>query len=145
MLHVFQGIDYCFKPFPETIKTENTSERRRRLEHKTDLTPSAAVALLMIESDTAVASTYIQRQLEYCPENHEYLDSLIEVVPPREAVAILRPRLMQRPVDIDWHRAYQIMVGKAEPDHDRLYFDLARKLDYDLDFPHLTLAGILGR
>lgn len=111
------GVDYEFQPFPQQIQAKKTEKVRKTgvsLQHLTaeervmmvmGLDPAAQVAvcrqILMIDSSDAVILNWLCHRL-----------------PPQEAIAFVEGRLDARPILMDWHRAYQTLMDRAQPDVD---------------------------
>ena len=61
---------------------------------------------------------YLRRVLRLDPDDVLALGSVLAMMSPKDAIAFVRPRLAGRPVRGEWHRAYQSLVERTDPDAD---------------------------
>jgi tetratricopeptide (TPR) repeat protein len=158
VLYAFQGIDYEFTPFPQSLKL-----KRGQTLHKTglsvvpNLSSENRLAIISQKLDEPQRLEYAKRLLRFDPKDLVVLSWLLDQIEDREAIVFLQPGLAVRPVLVEWHRAYQDRMEKTRPDQglrdtyrqlvaetngdaDARYL-LARVLDPDEDLPLLRQAA----
>ena len=115
MIHTFSDIDHEFEDFPETIKTESSRVLRTRI----GLWPADAHiiwgALGKMQGSDA-AKNYARRLVSMDPRQSVMLGILAQSEDIEAMLELLKPRLEDRPIRIDWHRQYQDLVGEQGRD-----------------------------
>jgi tetratricopeptide (TPR) repeat protein len=115
----FEGINYVFQEFPETMKLKSGSQvRRSRVAQVPPLPTLAAFQGIAELVSPPAALSYLRRRALGDPGEHEALLTWVAMVPPEESLPLLRSRLDARPVQVDWHRAYQTVIQRASAEHD---------------------------
>jgi predicted Zn-dependent protease len=150
VLHAFEGIDYEFTPFPETVPLEKG--------HSVKKTGISLLANLNSEARISVAERTLSpnEQIDYgkrlatlTPRDEISLYWVVSKLPDADALEFLKARLADRPLLVEWHRAYQHIMDRAHPEQnlvpeykknaaensqnpDAIYL-LARISDHDMD------------
>jgi tetratricopeptide (TPR) repeat protein len=119
LLHEFQNIDYEFAPFPPQISVKGGDRFKK---YRLDLPPipdaEARLRSVMEAGSLPEAQEYARRWLAFQPNDSAMLLWLVTQLSPEDAIAFLKPRLAERPVRSEWHRAYQMAVERGQPDRD---------------------------
>ncbi|HVK10092.1 MAG TPA: hypothetical protein VM597_15090, partial [Gemmataceae bacterium] len=117
LLTEFAEVDYEFEPFPPQIQAKAGSKITKT---RAGVIPAAGPMRMaraaMLPPDQG--REYIRRLLRFDPDNALAVRWVAALFPPAEALPLLRTRLGDRPVRVDWHVAYQSVAERAEPDHD---------------------------
>lgn len=149
MLHPFDSVDYYFEEFPnqislptsgKTVAKERVGVVRSEPPTLIGLLPEVAGSLSPEE-----LTRWLQDRLSLDPDDAKGLFVLEELMESEAFLDFLRPRLADRPVRLDWHRAYQTALEKkttdaevvgeyrallaADPENRDLMYLLARCLD----------------
>ena len=108
-------MDYEFQDFPDEISLSSSSPRalRENLELWTDRQPAEMYYGLTAAVDEEVALGYLTRAVTLMPENEPALFLLANVAPVEDFTELATPRLAARPLDVEWHRAYQDALGRS--------------------------------
>jgi tetratricopeptide (TPR) repeat protein len=115
----FDGIDYEFAPFPASLQVDQGSRlRKTRVGLVPDLTPEARLMVANQKLDPARQQEYAHHLLERNPNDGLALAYLLSLLSPDDGLALLRTRLGERPVLVEWHRAYQTLMEKTHPEED---------------------------
>ncbi len=143
--HYYQldGVDYLFQEFPETITmSENSTATKTHLIQltKDDLAVDSQYFLDSLELDNAMS--YLKAKVTYEPNNYINLMIYLSYFDKDQAIEFLRTRLDDRPVLVNWHRAYQDYIEDNEPSYD-LQKEYASYLKNEKD--NQTLYYLLGR
>ncbi len=120
VLHAFEGLDLEFAPFPLQVKAKKgQTVRKTRVDLEPNLTTETRLELLTSEMrDPSEQLAYARRWLRLDPDNVLFLTWYLSRVKDDESLAFLRPGLAERPVRVEWHRAYQNLMGKLSPQRD---------------------------
>lgn len=112
------SIDYPFVEPPQTLQMDSNSTERQSLElvgGSASIAPPMMLQLISDHLDKAALAKVAWQRLQYEPQASGYIDLLAGTMPPAELAAKLRPRLAQRPIVIEWHRAYQnVMMATGQ-------------------------------
>ncbi len=154
----YQDVDYEFRDFPDEIELSSGSPRalREGLEVLADHDSLGLYWILAAEDEGDQALVYLKRLVELRPENENAMFVLAGVASAEDFTALAAPHLVVRPVEVEWHRAYQSVIDRgpagdglsaeyatllaAEPDNSRLLY-LASRIDLDPD----KAEGLLRR
>ncbi|MCK5641161.1 MAG: hypothetical protein KAJ19_10200, partial [Gammaproteobacteria bacterium] len=122
LLYSFDGIDFVFQRFPRQIEiSSGKSVPRTRLSLLTD---SDGVALSQVPWILAevlgqdVAVEYLLKRISYEPENETNLYLLMSMTRPEQFIEMIKSGLAVRPVRVEWHRVYQIIMERTRTTHD---------------------------
>lgn len=113
------NVDYVFEDFPETISMiENSTMTQSQLIqlNKDDLSPDYWYVLEGLSQEDA--KSYVKARLSYEPDNYIDLNTYLSLCDTEEAIIFLREKLDDRPILINWHRAYQDYMEVNEPTYD---------------------------
>jgi tetratricopeptide (TPR) repeat protein len=115
----FQGIDYEFSPFPPTIQAkQGQTIRKTRVTLAPNLTPEEKLSMVGRVLGHKDQLAYAQRTLRVDPTDVYSLYWLLGKLKADDAVEYLKPRLNERPVLVEWHRAFQHLMDKEHPERD---------------------------
>jgi predicted Zn-dependent protease len=118
-LHVLEGIDYEFKPFPDTITVPKKGTlKKTRISLAPKLSAAQRVAVAM-QLDREEQAPYFKQLLTLNPDDSFMVQVVIQVLPGNEALDLLSPGLEARPLRVEWHRAFQDLTAKLHPEGDR--------------------------
>jgi tetratricopeptide (TPR) repeat protein len=118
-LYTFTGIDYEFAPFPATIQVEQGhTVTKQRVGVLSNLTSLARLRLAEQTLSPEQRLDHNRRLLTVKPNDVVVLTWLLAKLSEADGLALLRSRLGDRPVLVEWHRAYQGLMEKAHPEED---------------------------
>lgn len=116
LLYAFDGIDFEFQPFPQQIMAEKGSRIHKTRVGIEPLASTRDRIILLAEGlPQERQADYARRLLRFDPDDADALGWLAALVPPADYIAELRSRLGDRPVRVNWHRAYQSTVEATTP------------------------------
>ena len=119
LFHEFAGVDYEFAPFPPTLTVkEHERVKKSRVEMVAGLNSRVRLQLVMSKLDDAGQLAYARRRLALDPSDSATLNWYVARVPTEEALNLLRTGLGDRPLNVEWHRDYQVLMEEDHPDHD---------------------------
>jgi hypothetical protein len=114
-------VNYEFVPVPPTLTVkENQSAKKTRVDVIPGLSGVARLQLVMSNLDEPGQLAYARRRLALEPRDTWTLGWFVSRVPAEEALTLLRSRLEDRPLNVDWHRVYQNLMETTHPEHDLL-------------------------
>lgn len=117
--YAFSGLDYEFENFPATITVSgNAAVRKTRVTLAPPLAPEARLQLVLERLDPREQIDFCKRVVLLDPGNELYLGWLVTRLPAAEALDFLKLGLDDRPLLVDWHRAYQSLSERARPEAD---------------------------
>jgi hypothetical protein len=110
--HVYPSIDYPFQIFPATIQTpaDGTVVYRTRVSDMNKYEPQKIVQLLLEEKQERALHSYLRAKLRSPQSDTTTIHLGASLLPREQFLALAEPRLATRPVEIEWHRAYQTLV-----------------------------------
>lgn len=138
--------DHFFEEFPGTIAlpSGNSAVSKTRLTAIPELSLGNAVPLLTERLGYPAARDYLANFARLHPEDETLQRQIVTVLKPEDARPLLESRLGERPVLVEWHRAYQFFMDthfqavdltapyrkwmEAEPDDGVLIYLYARLL-----------------
>ncbi len=111
-VHQFEEIDFPFIAFPDTVSTpaDGTIVYRTRVSDFNSYEPEKIVRILSEEKNTALVVAYLSAQLKNPASDTATIRLGAHFLPREKFIAIAGPHLAVRPVQIEWHRAYQTIV-----------------------------------
>lgn len=119
LLHAFDGLDYEFEPFPQSVKAKKgQTVRKTRISQEANLPAEARLGLLVAVKGAEEQQAYARRWLQLDPNNVLVLFFVLRNLKDEEALAFLRPGLTARPPRVEWHRLYQEQLSKTQPEQD---------------------------
>jgi len=139
-LYSWEGVDYKFEEFPEEIQISSSSSSvvKDGLTLMTNSTPSELFYLLLGEHGEETAIEFLRRRVQFDQEPGDAVILLSTFLPSADFTALAAPYLEERPVAVEWHRAYQNVLEqddqgerlkveyeallRAEPDESRLHY-----------------------
>ncbi|TYQ14548.1 UNVERIFIED_CONTAM: hypothetical protein Cloal_0894 [Acetivibrio alkalicellulosi] len=153
-------VDYLFKDFPESITVGEYDKRAKsQLLHLNDIDPTLYFYFLQ-DLKTEKAVSYLKTRLMFAPENEFYIYMFLSYSDIDSSIDFLKTRLDERPLLINWHRAYQTYVETHKPTYDlvqeysvylekendnkHLYYLLSRVVDDPKEAEKLLLKSIEG-
>lgn len=136
-------VDFPFETPPAQIRIEGSSATRTTVGVLTNLTSPSDVLRVVGESmDLDAAREYLRRALQFEPDDETLLTTCCALMKPEEAKAFLGTRLGDVPVRAGWHRLYQEVTERTNPEHD-LRAEYRARLEKDPD--NSDLIYLLGR
>jgi tetratricopeptide (TPR) repeat protein len=119
LLHEFSDVDYEFALFPPTLTVkEHERVKKSRIEMVPGLNGRVRLQLVMSKLDDAGQLAYARRRLALDPSDSVTLNWFVSRVPTEEALTLLRSGLGDRPLNVEWHRDYQVLMEEDHPEHD---------------------------
>jgi tetratricopeptide (TPR) repeat protein len=116
LFYNLDGVNYPFKEFPDSLElSEDDSKIRTRVDLYDEEIELSALAYVLGTLEKQDAAGLLKNRLAVNPDNTSDLGLLAFFAEGEEAIEFLRSRLNDRPVKIDWHRAYQSMMDQYEP------------------------------
>jgi tetratricopeptide (TPR) repeat protein len=113
------GMDYEFEAFPQTLSVKGSQTiTKTRVGLGPSLPDDARVNWIMQRVPDAEQIQFCERVLRLDPSNWQLLYLLTTRVDAARMRKILEARLDDRPILVEWHRAYQSTMEKAEPGTD---------------------------
>jgi tetratricopeptide (TPR) repeat protein len=119
-LHEFKSIDYPFTPSPSSISVKGTAQvAKTQLEvFVSNDAEEVSSALIGIKEDEK-ARAFLRARLAHEPKADATLLALASaLLPGDEFQKVIEPRLADRPLDVEVHRAYQNSVEVGTPGRD---------------------------
>jgi tetratricopeptide (TPR) repeat protein len=121
LLHRFDGADYIFEPFPQTIQVKKGSTI---MKSRVGVVPIRDTSERLMELSgrmtPAELEKYAKRLVTLNPSDEMALGWLVAKQSPEEAIAFLKPGLAVRPPRVMWHRIYQDLMEVSQPKADLL-------------------------
>jgi tetratricopeptide (TPR) repeat protein len=118
LLHKLEGVDYEFEPFPAQLQAESSRLWKTRV---------GLVPMLTIEERQYVLAETVpvvdqmgcaKRLAQLDADDVQALNWVAMRLPSQEAIPFVKTRLGDRPVRVEWHRAYQDMMELIDPTAD---------------------------
>ncbi len=112
------SVDYEYEPFPQSIQVDGNAElKKTRIGLAPYVTPEVLQVLVQdLEQPRGVQ--FCERLLRLDPNRAGLLYWLSTQIAPDEFIAFVETRLDERPLLVEWHRAYQSEMEKAHPETD---------------------------
>jgi len=111
-----RDIDYVFRDFPETLRTESRSLTKTRVEIIPG-EPAAILATIRSSADRDALYDYAEGHLRARRDDGDLLKQYINLAALHgecdRAASFLEQGLKRRPVEIEWHRMFQEMTTRA--------------------------------
>jgi tetratricopeptide (TPR) repeat protein len=145
VLHAFTGIDYEFKPFPASLKAEKgKTVIKTRVDVVPHLSSEARLNLMNARLNENERIDYAKHWLTWEPNDLTFLDDFIGHLPGDDALAFVRTRLNERPALVEWHRLYQDLMRKKNPQEDLVpaYRKLAAETQQQPDVLYLLARAL---
>ena len=145
-LYHFTGIDHVFEQFPQQIRVSESSSAVKRTRVATlsnSQIPEVFFVPFLTESvGEEICADYLRRLLQYQPDMQLQLAQLRGMLSHADFLSFIQTRLGDRPVRVEWHRAYQDVMELENPQHD-LIGEYQKLLDAEPT--NGNLAYLLGR
>jgi len=145
LLYRFDALDYVLEPFPKSLQLSSNADgaiRHRVGRPSSDLTSYQQIAIFREQMGPDAVAEMLQRRLMYDPEQTEDMELLGSFLPLDEYEQLLRSRLPDRPVRMEWHRVYQTLAQRQQPT-DQLVAEYRKLLEAEPN-DHV-LMYLLGR
>ncbi len=131
--YFFSEIDFPFAFLPDTLQAKKNQTLRRKALNIVKSPSAAARADIVTETAGAAGfSEYTMRWLESDLDNPLLLRAVTQSMPRDKALEFYKARLFEKPIRIEWHRAYQdlyLQDGKDDtikPEYKKLVTDSGR-------------------
>jgi hypothetical protein len=119
--HVFPETDYFFEEFPREISLKNRAvTAKTRITHLVEVDPAQRLWLLSRNEKPDAVRSLALRLGDLLPDNESVLQSALGVLAPADYEAFFASHLDDRPVRLEWHRAYQHLIERTDPARDLL-------------------------
>ena len=117
--YTFEGLDYVFEEFPETIELSSTSSvaRRDRITRYAGLSPLEAYSAAFDFVTPADRLSYLTHALRADPDDMLTLGAVAGMLEPDAFAELASPELTKHPQRMEWHRIYQSamdIAGRSE-------------------------------
>ena len=144
LFYSFSNIDYPFSAFPKSIELPNRNEAvsKTQLENLSSGSAFDRLSILSKELGNDAVTTYVKNYALCNAGDSRFVLIASALLPPDQAIEFLRPRLDAKPVQVEWHRAYQELIERVHPELD-LVKEYQARLDRDPSDP--SLMYLLGR
>jgi tetratricopeptide (TPR) repeat protein len=144
LLYTFSDIDYPFQEFPQSLTvSDKTGElHKKKVAQWTRGSDLDRLGVVDHEIGQNAMGAYAKNLALCKPGDPQLVLVASAMLPPDEALNFLRPQLAARPVQVEWHRAYQGLMERAHPDVD-LVADYRAQLQKDPE--NAALMYLLGR
>jgi tetratricopeptide (TPR) repeat protein len=118
-LYAFDRVDCPFEPLPQTVEVEEGHRIvKTRVGLVSGLTSQGRLRVASMVLDRPQQLAYARRLLDLNPNDAVALTWLLGQLGDADGLDLLRPRLVARPVLVEWHRAYQTLMEKTHPEED---------------------------
>lgn len=120
LLHTFTTIDFPFRRFPDEIEMSggvNTVQRSRLSVYHAP-SPGHTLALLMDGLTPDQIQLFLERKIAFEESTPEWIGLYAALVDPESSLPVLKAGLARRPINTDWHRVYQDLLDRTQPDFD---------------------------
>lgn len=130
--HDLKGIDYEFVPFPHQL-TVSKGSTLTKTRVGVEVPATAEARLLMIPADRQ--EDYVKQWLRLDLDNAVILAWAHKHLRPAEALGLVEPNLVARPLRVENHRLYQHLMDKnhpgrdLRPDYEKLVAETRRQPD----------------
>ena len=113
-------IDYAFRPFPPEIELPSRTAvvTRQRLDLMTDVEGLNLLLTLYERVEPDDLRDLILRRIDLGLDSSQSIRMLQAVMERGPYLELLRSKLSDRPVDVEWHRSYQDTVKSHDPQYD---------------------------
>lgn len=155
------SVNYLFKEFPDTIMMEEGTKRiKSQLLQLNESELNSSLAYILKSLDSENALSYTKARLNYEPDNETNIYAHLSYCDQNGIIDLLKSRLDERPILINWHRTYQNFMENKEPSYDlkgeytsyldkekdntALYYLLSRIVENPKDAKKLLLKSIEG-
>jgi tetratricopeptide (TPR) repeat protein len=119
LLYSFRSIDYEFSSLPPTLQMKKGQTiKKTQVALVPTLTTEARLALAGRALGEEGQKAYAQRLLDLAPSDVYAFYWVLSKLGPGEILPFLKPRLANRPVLVEWHRAYQNHMDRIHPERD---------------------------
>ena len=139
--YTFSDIDFVFKDFPQQIQLSGTNNAyRTRVDtfHQSSVTETLSALLGNELSDQA--RTYLQNMLRYQCDDAVAITAAQRLLASDDFLELAESHVHNRPIEIEWHRAYQTALEDRGDDVESAYRELLAESPEDA-----TLLYLLGR
>ncbi len=143
VMYAQNGIDYTFIEFPDQISSSSTRDKvfRTRLDLISDTPADDIVASFMQNDMQLELETYLGEVLKFETDDATLIRTGLGLFPADKFDSLAQDHLTARPVEIEWHRAYQDMQKNIDP---ASTLQMYRKL-YEAAPENNQLAYLYGR
>ncbi len=109
--------DYFIEEFPKTISmpSDSSAVSKTRIAALEDLPLEQTTSLLTEKLGYDATRNFLANQARVDPENERLQRLVISVLKPADCRALLESHLADRPLLVEWHRAYQYFMDRSFP------------------------------
>lgn len=113
------SVDYLFKEFPESFMSQDGAKEVKTQFIQLDNDELNSYYISILNSlDAEQALSYTRAKLYYEPDNEVNIYAHLNYLDMDSAIELLKSKLDERPVLINWHRTYQTYMEAYEPSYD---------------------------
>lgn len=113
------SIDYPFGEFPQSLSMKKgTRLHKTRIFLPANVPPEGRLNVIAQALSPEEQIAYAQRWLRQEPNDTIFLYWILDKTPAPAGIRYLQTRLGERPVLVEWHRAYQSLVERENPEID---------------------------
>jgi tetratricopeptide (TPR) repeat protein len=119
VLYNLDSVDYVFEPFPHSISGDDNTKsiKKTRLDMVREAGAEFPTGLKEVAGEAA-AKQWARRFAVLSDDEKEGLGAVADILTPAEQIDFIRAHLADRPIRINWHRAYQELVTHEQPAYD---------------------------
>lgn len=135
----FDDIDYVFEEYPEEVSmpTDRTIVYKTRISQLPDFSHGETIQILASNNFSDELESYLFNKLSGGNDSLELIHTASQLLPEDTFKELAITHLGQRPVQIEWHRAYQGIV-EGTTAHDELIDQYSASLQIEPDNGALT-------
>lgn len=118
--YILPAPDYAFEepPVSITMPSSTSFASRTRLAMVPAREPSDRINVVSENLGPEAAASFARNLALARPDDEAVLRAVLNVLRPEDSLALLDSRIGDRPVRVEWHRAYQTMSERFRPDVD---------------------------
>ena len=117
--YLFPAADYFFESFPAQISLSRREVKTKtRHAHADTVAPLQRVFALGNDAKADESGALARRLGELHPDNEVFLHIALSQLPDKEIDAFFAAHLNDRPLRLEWHRAFQYHVEYKQPERD---------------------------
>jgi len=120
VLYEFDGVDYHFVDFPKQIELPSESARvpKERIFLLEGFQALGGLGIIHDQVGPEACRRFVKRVIARDANAEMHLQLLRRHLGDGKYIEFMKPCLAERPLLVNWHRAYQIAVEATRPEHD---------------------------
>ncbi len=110
-------IDHPFTEPPDevSLSTSSSVAYREVLYFENEMDPLILASWMHLNGFPAESRSYLQRNIPYRPNRVDLLYTLVSISDARESLPYLRQLTLREPLEVEWHRAFQLVAEDVLP------------------------------